>query len=272
MSDSPIVVSYGGGTNSTALLIGMRERGLRPALIMFADTGDEKPETYEHLGAVQSWLDTQGFPPITIVRNELPQGLKDGSLYGECLRLGTLPAKVFGRSSCSMKWKVEPQLRYQKRWMAERGANHVVHFVGYDADEWHRANKPASVAAAVARAHFERIDYPLIEWGWGRDECVKAITRAGLKQPGKSACFMCPSSRKPEVVWLAKTHPGLYQMATILERRALAGEGQAPVAMVKGLGRHWNWETLEGAEHGTPEPCMACYDGEGVEDCEVPGP
>ena len=83
---SPIVVSYGGGTNSTAMLILMRDRGERPALIMFADTGDEKPETYEHLATMQEWCAANEFPAIAVVRNMLPQGVKDGSLYGEVLR------------------------------------------------------------------------------------------------------------------------------------------------------------------------------------------
>lgn len=34
-----MMVSYGGGTNSTAMLIGMVERGERPDAILFADTG-----------------------------------------------------------------------------------------------------------------------------------------------------------------------------------------------------------------------------------------
>lgn len=41
-----IVVSYGGGTNSTALLVGMVNNKIIPDAIIFADTGGEKPETY----------------------------------------------------------------------------------------------------------------------------------------------------------------------------------------------------------------------------------
>ena len=44
-----IVVSYGGGTNSVAMLVGLHERGLRPDAIVFADTGGEKPNTYGHM-------------------------------------------------------------------------------------------------------------------------------------------------------------------------------------------------------------------------------
>lgn len=36
-----LIVSYGGGTNSTALLIGLLERAVVPDLILFADTGND---------------------------------------------------------------------------------------------------------------------------------------------------------------------------------------------------------------------------------------
>jgi hypothetical protein len=253
----PLVVSYGGGTNSSAMLIGLREKGLQtPDLIMFADTGNEKPETYDHLQTMQDWCESVGFPRIIVVRNELPQGLKDGTLYDECYRLGTMPSKLFGYSTCSMKWKVEPQIRFLKQWMEVQGHTFVVHAIGYDADEIHRSEKRKEVR------DFERNWYPLIEWDWGRDECVAAIKRAGMPQPGKSACFMCPSSRKPEVIWLKSKHPALYTKAIDLEARALAGEGRAPAARVDGLGRHWNWATFAGDDRASPEVDCGCYDGE----------
>ncbi len=253
---APVVVSYGGGTNSTALLILLKRTGQRPTLIMFADTGDEKPHTYAHLQQMQDWCHVNGFPEITVVRNELPAAIKDKTLYGECYRLGTLPAKTFGYSSCSMKWKVEPQQRYLKKWMAENGIAFVEHYVGFDADEIHRSQKP------VPKREYEVNRYPLIEVDWGRDECVAAIDEEGLSRPGKSACFMCPSSRKPEVIWLKRNHPDLYEKAIALEARALAGEGQAPPARVDGLGRHWNWATFAGSDVGAPEVDCGCYDGE----------
>lgn len=260
-ADLPIVVSYGGGTNSTALLILLRDRGERPALIMFADTRDEKPGTYAHLDVMQLWCRKNGFPLITVVKNGLPQGVIDGSLYGECVRLGTLPAKVFGASSCSMKWKVEPQRKHQRAWMAANNIPYVRHFVGFDAGESHRATRPSSVKDASDRLSFETTEYPLIEAGWERDECIAAIDKEGLPRPGKSACYHCPSSRKEEVRWLKVKHPDLYAKAIAMEARALAGEGQAPPARVKGLGRHWNWATFDGSDAGTPEPCMVCVDG-----------
>lgn len=261
------VVSYGGGTNSTAILIGMAERGIQPALILFADTGDEKRHTYAHMKIMSDWCMTVFGIPITVVKNNLPQARIDGSLYGECMRLGTMPAKVFGYSSCSMKWKVEPQMKYIREWLAANNVQHIQHVIGYDLDEIHRMEK-AEKAVSEKKAsdpkfrQWETNRYLLIEWGWGRDECIQAIARHGIEQPGKSACFMCPSSKKPEVIVLKRDEPELYRAAIEMERRALAGEGQAPVARVDGLGRHWNWATFAGTDSASPDTDCGCYDGD----------
>ena len=41
------IVGYGGGTNSTAMIIGLYQRGVPIDLILFSDTGCEQPHTYE---------------------------------------------------------------------------------------------------------------------------------------------------------------------------------------------------------------------------------
>lgn len=272
---TPLVFSYGGGTNSTAMLVGWKERGERaPDLIMFADTGSEKPHTYEHVRAVSDWCLRAGFPSITIVKNRLPQGIIDGSLHQECLRLGALPSKAHGYGSCSLKWKVDPQNVYLRQWLAARAEVSVIQMVGYDADEVHRSEKKKR---DIAWADVS-LRYPLIEWGWGRDECVDAIRRAGLPQPGKSACFMCPSSTKPEIVELRARYPELLGIAIRMERRALAGEGQAPAFRQAGLGRGLNWETYlhdhdaglaDEFNFGAPEPCGVCMDGDSSDGWQI---
>ena len=45
----PHIVAFGGGVDSTAMIIGMIERQMPIDLIMFADTGGERPNTYHTL-------------------------------------------------------------------------------------------------------------------------------------------------------------------------------------------------------------------------------
>ena len=43
------VISYGGGVDSTAMLVGLYQRGVPVDLILFADTGGKLPETCAYL-------------------------------------------------------------------------------------------------------------------------------------------------------------------------------------------------------------------------------
>ena len=61
------MVSYGGGANSTALLIGLHQHRIPVDLILFADTGAEHPHTYAYLEVMDRWLKDHGMPPITRV-------------------------------------------------------------------------------------------------------------------------------------------------------------------------------------------------------------
>src|SRR5690349_4200385 len=91
------------------MLIGCYERGETVDLILFADTGGEKPETYEHCERFSEWLVSHEMPPIVTVREER------FTLEEECLREKTLPSIVTGLyRSCSDKFKIRPQDRYLK--------------------------------------------------------------------------------------------------------------------------------------------------------------
>src|SRR5690242_16284190 len=57
----PLVVSHGLGVDSTAMILGFVERGIRPDLILFADTGSEKRSTYAYLPVMNAYLAEVGF-------------------------------------------------------------------------------------------------------------------------------------------------------------------------------------------------------------------
>ena len=256
-----LVINYGAGTNSTALLIEAAHRGIRPDLIVFADTGSERPETYEYLDYMDRWLQSVGFPRIERVR----WIRKDGSflpLHEWCEKFVSLPSKAFGLPGCTVKWKQQPADKFisqhplvQAAWA--RGEK-VERWIGYDADEPHRADR-----MQAARAHDTKWVWrsPLIEWDMGREECIETITAAGLCRPGKSSCWLCPSMKKHEIDALANEHPQLL-------RRALAIEANAQVdrRKVAGLGRSLNWaEYLKQpklfASVRVPDEACGCFDG-----------
>ncbi|WP_063802195.1 phosphoadenosine phosphosulfate reductase family protein [Burkholderia ubonensis] len=260
-----IVVAYGGGTDSTAMLIEMVRRRMPIDLILFADTGGEKPHTYRYVEMFSAWLASQGYPAIVTVRKVRATG-EIHTLEENCLENNMLPSIAYGFKSCSIKFKTDPQDKYCNNWQPARdeweAGRKVVKLIGYDADESHRAKIPEDAKYVY--------QYPLVEWVWGRDECVACILGAGLPLPGKSSCFFCPSSRKNEIIQLKRMYPDL---AT----RAVAMESNAELTTVQGLGRRFAWGDLLAADEAQtklfPESPIdqscGCYDGAAEEDPEI---
>ena len=239
------VVSFGGGTNSTAMIIGMYLHKIPIDLILFADTGGEQPHTYEFIETFNGWLEKHGLPQITSVQYHD----KDGNrltLEQECINSGTLPSIAYGFKRCSLKHKIGTQEKFCNNYQPCKevwaSGQRVQKYIGYDAGETRRIQHAAPIDEADKK--YEK-HYPLYEWGWTREECVRVIERAGLPKPGKSSCFFCPSMKKKEIQALWENHPDLFQRAIDLEHGAAATS-----RTVKGLGRDWSWESYWQA-HGS---------------------
>lgn len=260
----PIVVAYGGGTNSTAMLCGFRERGIRPGLIMFSDTGGELPQTYEHIKLMdetcQKWF---GLGIETVYKTYKKEKT---TLESDCLRTKTLPSLAFGHKACSMKYKIEPINKRTRKWMDERGIKAVTKAIGYDANESHRSHKRFT-GTDLGAGRFEFNWYPLLEWQWTRQECVDAIRRHGLPQPGKSSCFFCPAMKLREIIRLREEHPEHYARAVTME------ENMVVKGRVEGLAFGQKWSEIVKADddqlklfdwldkHDPHHMPCGCYDG-----------
>ena len=96
--DNPLVVAYGLGVDSTAMLVEFVHRDIHPDLILFADTGGEKTETYQYLDVIQPFLAKVGFPAVTVVRYQPTRAVYD-TLEDQCLHTGTLPSLAYGGKS-----------------------------------------------------------------------------------------------------------------------------------------------------------------------------
>ena len=229
-----IIVSYGAGTNSVAMLLVLERR---PEAIVFADTGGERPETYAHIRWMQTWLAKRDWPQITVVT------AGDETLEEECLRQHRLPSLAYGFASCSDKFKRRPF----KRWLKDQPRAEYVVAIGFGSDEDKRVTK-----GMQWKEPYERI-YPLHAAGWDRGRCIAEINAAGIPQPGKSACFFCPSSKKSEITQLKAENPELYKRAIMMEKNA-------KLTKIKGLGRYFSWENLTGKNtNEIPAEC-ACHE------------
>jgi hypothetical protein len=272
-----LVVSYGIGLDSTAMLVEMHNRGMRPDLILFSDTGGEKPETYAYLDVINAWLIRVGFPTVTVVRYA-PARAPYSTLEGKCLANETLPSLAFGGHSCALVFKRDVMVKYLKGWAPARAAiargEKIVKAIGYDASkaDRRRRGKADKATTRIQLKIVERIAcgkapaadqwevahctyaYYLQDWGLERAELAAIIEAAGLPIPCKSACFFCPASKPAEVVQLRIDQPDLYWRAVAMERKAR--EGRHGLTTKAGLGMGgWAWEWLADCER--PEDAEA---------------
>lgn len=243
-----VVVAYGGGTDSTAMIIELVRLGIPIQAIIFADTGGETRRTYNYVKLFSLWLVKHGYPAITIVRNVPTRGPNKGKvqqLFASLWRTSSLPPVAFNMHTCSERFKIRPQHRWigEQAWAREAWASgkKILQLVGFEHDEAYRVNRthPMIEAGRKFIGH-----YPLVEWGWNRDKCVQVIAAAGLPQPGKSACFFCPMRKPDEIRELAQEEPEKFRLALELEARALSS-GKIKNSEIKGLGgRKYAWHEL----------------------------
>ena len=231
----PHIVAFGGGVDSTAMILGLMEKNEPIDLILFADTGAERPSTYQHIENFSNYLVKNNYPAIVIVKNKNKEG-DLVTLEDDCLKRNCLPSIAYGFKTCSSHFKIRPQDRFLNNWKPAQDAwengQKCIKYIGYDAGEQHRADN-----AAKRNDPKYQNRYPLIEWQWEREDCLDIIKKHGIENVGKSACFFCPSSRPKEIVQLYEEYPDLLE-------RALHIEQQAELTSIKGLGRKYAWSDV----------------------------
>lgn len=207
-ANAPIVVSYGLGVDSTAVLVGLYLRGIRPSIILFSDVGSEQEHTYAYLPIINEWLRSVGFPEVTVVKYQASR-FKHAyyeTIDGNCLANRTLPSLAFGMKGCSLKWKAAPMDKYVETLDISKAAwaagKKVQRLIGYDCSA--ADNKRFAHANSKAEDPQYRYFYPLQNWGVTREGCVELIKSVGLPVPPKSSCFMCPAMKQWEVEALPK--------------------------------------------------------------------
>lgn len=217
------VVSDGMGVDSTAMLVALKRLGLRPDVILHADTGDEHPETVVYREARRTWLRSVGFPDLTMVQRPPSRSGRTGksfrTLAEKCIANETLTGIAFGGKSCSVEWKIKPQERYLRGHAGARATwatgRRVVKAIGYDIGpiDSRRAHNLTS------DKHYNYV-YPLRELGWDRERAAAEIRAEGLPVPRKSSCYHCTAMKPWELAELVRDWPELADMIIAMEEAA----------------------------------------------------
>lgn len=221
------VVSYGGGVQSTSLLVLAAEGRIDFQTFLFANVGDdsEHPATlaYVHDVAIP-YAAAHG-----IEVHELRRRTRDGEAQSllqlvQIENTPSIPVFLEGRGPAQRGCTSNFKIRVIGKWLKAHGATEsepATVAIGISVDEIHRAN-------TNRRLNHEEVVYPLLDLGMRRMDCLRVIAAAGLPIPHKSACFFCPFTRPRHWETMMRDEPELFERACSIEdalnvRRAAAG-------------------------------------------------
>jgi len=200
-------LSFGGGVNSTALLLLLTDHGEEFETI-FVNHGGDYPETYAYV----DYLRDQGFEITEII----PDVEGYHTIYDYSMKCRILPSFRF--RWCTDKFKVRPMLKYIQ--------TPCVEYIGFDYDEQKRTTSLDGKKQYNNKESKEKLPaityrYPLIDAEMNRDDCINLIKDHGLKVPQKSGCWFCPFMHKLEVRELFLNHRDLYDKALKMEENCM---------------------------------------------------
>lgn len=212
------VISYGGGVQSTALLVLAAQGVIDYKYALFSNVGDdsEHPATLDYVRNVATpWAEKRGVEIIELRRTK-----RDGSqptLYEELTdktkRSIGIPVRMPNGAPGSRRCTSDYKIAVVDKWMRKHGATveepgHVA--IGISTDEMQRLNNRPIDPWKV-------IDYPLIDLRLDRSRCKTIIADAGLAVPPKSSCFFCPYHRPQVWAEMRRDEPELFAKAARLE-------------------------------------------------------
>ncbi len=222
------VVSYGGGVQSTALLVLAAQQKVDYRTFLFCNVGNdsEHPATLEYVHQVaMPFAQKHSIELLELQRTRFGE---TETLYQRLTRPGSrsigIPVRMSngapGTRACTGDFKI----KVVARWLKERGAtkdNPAMVALGISLDEFHRMRSDSGIA-------YERLAYPLIDLRLDRAQCMKIIENAGLPVPPKSSCWFCPFHTLQRWQQMRIEEPELFQKACELERHINAKRGLSP--------------------------------------------
>lgn len=213
-------ISYGGGVQSTAMLILAAHGEIDFPLAIFANVGDraENPATIEYVGQyIMPWVEHQ---PIELVqRRWIDRTGKERDLYDDVTREGnrSIDIPIYmeggapGNRKCTARYKIEVVGRELRKRGASKDDPATV-AVGISTDEIERLNSRRSAA-------WEIPTYPLIDLRMTRADCAQVIADEGLPPAPKSSCWFCPFQRASKWAERRRDDPDLFDRAVRMENR-----------------------------------------------------
>lgn len=220
------VLSYGGGTQSTAMLLMALKgefEGVIPDYIIFSDTGWEPRSIYEWVNKVNKHIKEKYDREIIFtnggnIREDLLSAAKDGR------RVASLPfftksedgSKGMVLRQCTNEYKIEPvksMVKHLLDYKPRKRVKHMVHmWKGISTDEIQRV-KPIKDSWITA-------EHPLVDLiMMNRSNCIAYVEREGLGTPEKSSCIGCPFHDNTTWLEMKKNDPESWKDAVFVDEQ-----------------------------------------------------
>jgi len=226
------VFSFGGGVQSTAVLV-MSAQGLLPyKQFIFSNVGDdsEHPDAINYIRNISKpYAEAHGLEIVEIQR--VNRAKKTETLYQHIIddfRSLNIPVfrnldgkRIPMNRKCTERFKIRPI----SKWVKSQGATKrdpAIIGLGISVDEIGRMRSNSGFK-------HQTLEYPLIDLRLNRNDCINIILKEGLPKPPKSSCYFCPFHGLPAWQELYDKHPDLFQKTvelekTLNERRASLGK------------------------------------------------
>jgi len=252
-------LSYGAGMQTFALLVMAEHGDIEIDEVVFADTGAEHPETYDHIEKVAKPICERIGIPFTTVR--MSKTVDDIShlttdqieQYKKMLlvtsQLETRTKKIVARAEYSYVNGIRkrtvtslrdeiiarrrvPSINPSTRWCTS-DAKIVPIYKGFirPAQKRGEYEKPATAIIGLGYEELTRmykphlteytVEYPLIDQKMKRQDCVEYVKRHGYESPPKSGCYFCPFQGIGQWKQLREKHRDLFDDAMELEEKDL---------------------------------------------------
>jgi hypothetical protein len=270
------ILSLGAGVQSSTLLL-MSIKGELPKLdaCVFADTGWEPSEVYEHYEFLREEAGKSGIPVHRVTGGDLRNHTMKGVMRGkkeDGEQFVSIPLHIrkkdgttgIVRRQCTRQYKIEPIQKFIKtellglslhaRWPLEIV---VDLWFGISSDEMRRVRIPDAL--------WKRHVYPLcnipfdyLKTQFNRQRCVSWLSKHyENRRIPRSACIGCPFKTNREWRYLRSQFPEEWQDAIEVDR-SLRGKGDGDTFL------HYSSEPLESANLGE-DPNQLRFEGFGNE-------
>lgn len=215
------VVALSGGKDSTAMLLGMLERGMQIDCILFCDTGLEFPAMYDHLEKLEKNIGRK----ITHIKAEYSY---EYLMFDTKVNRGENSpiVKRYGAGSFGYGWP-GPRQRWcttrlkdmpREKFLRElRSRYDVKEYIGIAADEQYRLERERN----KNRNHV----HPLVDWGMTEEECLRYCYERGYDWSGlyehfrRVSCWCCPLQSLEELRNLYRYYPELWEQLKTWDKR-----------------------------------------------------